>query len=96
MHTEVDTAEEGVGNDAPFLEKKPMAVALLTTEQVLSILLDAVSKGCYVEQDKSAGTAKAYHSGVVMFQAFQKGKDGPWICRFVNTEHIAGTGTTTT
>jgi hypothetical protein len=68
-----------------------MAVALLTTDRVLSILRDAVSKGCYIEQNKSAGTAKAYHSGDVVFQALQKGKDATWICRFLNTEHITWT-----
>ena len=68
-----------------------MAVALLTTERVLSILRDAVSKGCFIEHDKSAGTAKAYHNGDLVFQALQKGKGGPWIYRFVNTEHITWT-----
>jgi hypothetical protein len=71
-----------------------MAVALLTTDKIESILREAVSKGCYVEHDKSAGTAKAHHGGDVVFQALQKGKDGPWICRFVNTEHITWSGTT--
>ena len=37
-----------------------MPVALLTTDKVLAILREAVSKGCYVEHDKSAGTAKAH------------------------------------
>jgi hypothetical protein len=73
----------------------PMAVALLTNDKVLSILREAVSKGCYVEHDKSAGTAKAYRSGDLVFQGIQKDKDGPWICRFLNTEHISWTGTTT-
>jgi hypothetical protein len=72
-----------------------MPVALLRTETVESILRDAVGKGCYVEHDKSAGTAKAHRNGDVVFQALQKGKDGPWICRFVNTEHITWTDTTT-
>ena len=72
-----------------------MPVALLTTDRVESILRDAVSKGCYVEHDKSAGTAKAYHDGDLVFQALQKGKGGPWICRFLNTEHITWTGATT-
>ena len=71
-----------------------MPVALLTTDRVLSILRDAVTKGCYVEQDKSGGTAKAFHSGDLVLQALQKGNGGPWICRFVNTEHITWTGTT--
>jgi hypothetical protein len=39
-----------------------MPVALLTTDRVLSILRDAVGKGCYVEHDKSSGTAKVFHS----------------------------------
>jgi hypothetical protein len=64
-----------------------MAVALLTTNRVESILRDAVAKGCYVEHDKSAGTAKAHRNGDVVFQALQKGKGGPWICRFVKTDH---------
>jgi hypothetical protein len=72
-----------------------MPVALLTTDRVESILREAVSKGCYVEQDKSAGTAKAQRNGDVVFQAMQKGKGGPWICRFLNTDSIAWTGTTT-
>ena len=72
-----------------------MAVELLTTKTVESILRDAVDKGCYVEHSKSDGTAKAYHSGDLVFQSIQKGKDGPWICRFINTEHIIWTGTTT-
>jgi hypothetical protein len=72
-----------------------MPVALLTTERVLSILSDAVGKGCYVEHDKSAGTAKAFHDATLVFQALQKGKGGPWICRFVNTEEVSWTGTTT-
>lgn len=71
-----------------------MAVALVTTKTVESILRDAVDKGCYVEHSKSGGTAKAYHCGDLVFQSMQKGKDGPWICRFVNTEHITWTGTT--
>ena len=70
-----------------------MAVALLTTNTVELILRDAVDKGCYVEHSKSDGTAKAFHSGDLVFQSIQKGKDGPWICRFVNTEHITWTGT---
>ena len=72
-----------------------MPVALLTTDRVLSILRDAVTKGCYIEHDKVGGTAKAYHSGDLVFQAMQKGKDGPWICRFLNSDHIAWSGTTT-
>ncbi len=72
-----------------------MAVALLTTNKVESILRDAVDKGCYVEHSKSDGTAKAFHSGDLVFQSIQKGKDRLWICRFVNTEHITWTGTTT-
>jgi hypothetical protein len=72
-----------------------MSVALLTTNRVLSILRDAVAKGCFVEHDKSAGTAKAFHNGVLVFQALQKGKGGPWISRFVNTEEVSWTGTTT-
>ena len=71
-----------------------MPVALLTTDKVLSILREAVSKGCYVEHDKSAGTAKAHRNGDLVFQALQKGKDGPWICRFLNTESITWTETT--
>ncbi len=65
-----------------------MAVALLTTHKVRSILRDAADKGCSVEHDKSGGTAKAFYDGEVVFQALQKGNGGPWICRFVNTEHI--------
>ena len=72
-----------------------MTVALLTTKTVESILRDAVDKGCYVEHSKSDGMAKAYHGGDLVFQSIHKGKDGPWICRFVNTEHITWTGTTT-
>jgi hypothetical protein len=72
-----------------------MAVALLTTDRVLSILRDAVSKGCFIEHDKRAGTAKAFHDGVLVFQALQKGKGGPWISRFVNSEDITWTGSTT-
>jgi hypothetical protein len=71
-----------------------MPVALLTTDTVESILRDAVAKGCYVEHDKSAGTAKAHRDGDLVFQALQKGKGGPWICRFVNTESIKWTGAT--
>jgi hypothetical protein len=71
-----------------------MPVALLKTERVLSILRDAVSKGCYVEHDKSGGTAKAFHDGALVFQALQKGKGGPWMCRFISTDHITWSGTT--
>jgi hypothetical protein len=71
-----------------------MPVALLTNDRALSILHEAVSKGCYVEHDKSAGTAKAFHSGDLVFQALQMGKRGPWICRFLNTESITWTETT--
>jgi hypothetical protein len=72
-----------------------MAVALLTTDKVLAILREAVGKGCYIEHDKSAGTAKAHRDGDLVFQALQKGKDGPWICRFLSTETIVWTETTT-
>jgi hypothetical protein len=65
-----------------------MAVALLTTEKVESILRDAADKGCSVEHDKSAGAARAFHSGDLVFQALQKGTDGPWICRFVSRDHV--------
>jgi hypothetical protein len=65
----------------------------LTTDRVLSIPRDAVGKGCFVEHDKSAGTAKSHRDGDLVFQALQKGKDGHWICRFVNTEHITWTDT---
>ncbi len=71
-----------------------MAVALLMTEKVLSIFREAASKGCHVEHDETAGTAKAYHGGDLVFQAIQKGKDGPWICRFSDTEHMTWTGAT--
>jgi hypothetical protein len=70
-----------------------MPVSLLTTEQVESILRDAVRNGCYVEHDKSAGTAKAFHGGDLVFQAIQKGTGGPWIGRFVTTDQITWTGT---
>jgi hypothetical protein len=65
-----------------------MAVALLKTDKVLAILHEAVSNGCYIEHDKSAGTAKAHHSGALVFEALQKGKDGPWICRFLSAETV--------
>ena len=71
-----------------------MPVALLITDRVESILRDAVAKGCYIEHDKSSGTAKAFHSGHLVFQALQKGKGGPWICRFVNTDQVTWTGAT--
>ena len=71
-----------------------MAVALLTTNRVESILRNAVDKGCYVEHSKTDGTAKSFHSGDLVFQSIQKGKGGLWICRFVNSEHITWTGTT--
>ncbi len=70
-----------------------MAVALLTTSAVESILHDAVCKGCYVEHDKFAGTAKAFHDGDLVFQALQKGKGGPWMCRFISTDNITWTDT---
>jgi hypothetical protein len=70
-----------------------MPVSLLTTEKVESILREAVGKGCSVEHDESAGTAKAYHDGDLVFQALQKGTDGPWICRFVSRDHVNWTGT---
>jgi hypothetical protein len=73
----------------------PMPIALLTTDKVESILRDAVAKDCFVEHDKSAGTAKAFCNGDLVFQAIQKGKGGPWICRFVKTEEVSWTGTTT-
>ncbi len=72
-----------------------MAVALLTTNEVESILRDAADKGCYVEFSKSDGTAKAFQNCDLVFQSIEKGKDGLWICRFVNTEYITWTGTTT-
>ena len=71
-----------------------MPVALLTTDKVESTLRDAVTKGCYVEHDKSAGTAKAYHDGQLVFQAIQKSKGGSWICRFIQTEQITWIGAT--
>lgn len=71
-----------------------MAAALLTTDEVESILRDAVAKNCYVEHDKSAGTAKAYHDGELVFQAIQKGNGGSWICRFIQTEQITWIGAT--
>jgi hypothetical protein len=71
-----------------------MAVALLTTDRVLEILREAVSKGCYIEHDKSAGTAKAHRDGNLVFQGLQKGKGGPWICRFINTDTITWTNET--
>jgi hypothetical protein len=70
-----------------------MPVALLTTERVESILRDAVTKGCYVEHSKADGTAKAHRDGGLVFQALQKGRGGPWICRFINTDSITWTGT---
>ena len=36
------------------------------------------------------GQPKRHHSGDLVFQALQKGKDGPWICRFVNTDTSPG------
>ncbi len=51
-----------------------MAVALLTTDKVESILRDAVSKGCYVEHDKSAGTAKALPQWRLGIPSTPKGK----------------------
>lgn len=71
-----------------------MTVALLKTDRVLAILREAVNKGCYVEHDKSAGTAKAHRDGDLVFQGLQKGKDGPWICRFINTDTITWTNET--
>jgi hypothetical protein len=75
-----------------FFGARPMPVALLMTERVLTILCDAGSTGCYVEHDKSAGTAKAYDDENLVFQAIQKGRGGPWICRFVQTEQITWNG----
>jgi hypothetical protein len=89
--TGADTDESGVGDNAPFFGVRPMAVALLTTERIESILRDAVTKGSYVEHSKADGTAKAFRNFELVFQAIQKGQGGPWICRFTNTEHIAWT-----
>jgi hypothetical protein len=68
-----------------------MPVALFSTERVESILRDAVSTGCYIEQSKCDGTAKAYRDGDLVFQALQKGKGEPWICRFINSQHLTWT-----
>ena len=71
-----------------------MAVALLTTGEVESVLREAVDKGCYVEHSESDGTARAYpRADISVFQAIQKGKAGPWICQFVGTERITWTST---
>ena len=51
-----------------------MPVALLTTEAVESTLRDAVSKGCYIEHDKSGGTAKAYRKWRPGIPSTPKGK----------------------
>ena len=54
-----------------------MPVALLTTDRVLSILRDAVAKGCFVEHDKAAGTAKAFRNGGVVFQGCKRERADP-------------------
>ena len=73
-----DTADRGVEDDAPFFqEKQRWQWHSLTTNEVESILRDAVDKGCYVEHSKSDGTAKAFHSGDLVFQSIQKGKTDP-------------------
>ena len=72
-----------------------MPVALLTTDRVESILRDAVAKGCYVEHDKIRRNSQSSPQWGLGVPGTAKGKGGPWICRFVNTEEVSWTGTTT-
>jgi len=57
----------------------------LIVKNTVAILKDA---DFLVEADYKAGTVKAYDGDTVVYQAIQKGRGGPWIVRYQDTDKI--------
>lgn len=62
--------------------------ALGTTDQVKEWLAALKANDCSTDLRSDEGTAVAYDGETKVFAAIQKGRGGPWIIRFINSERI--------
>lgn len=63
-------------------------VGMLMTTAVKDYLKKLGDAGMEVKHDKDAGTAEVKDGDVVVFKALQKGRNGPWIVRYNNSENV--------
>ena len=62
--------------------------SLLTTDELEKYLRDLAANDCEVERDREAGTVTAFDGDDRVLAAIQKGRVGPWIVRFLDTDRI--------
>jgi len=63
-------------------------VGMLRTKQVKEYLDNLKTAGMDVKHDAKAGTAEVKDGEVVVFKAIQKGKGGPWIVKYANSDNV--------
>ena len=62
--------------------------SLLTTDELENYLAGLRANDCEVERDREAGTVTAFDGEDRVLAAIQKGRGGPWIVRFIDTDRI--------
>lgn len=62
--------------------------SLGTTAEVKDWLAVLKANDCSTDLRAIEGTATAYDGETKVFAAIQKGREGPWIIRFINSDRI--------
>lgn len=63
-------------------------VGMLDTKTLKGYLNRLKASGLAVYHDSKAGTAEAKDGETVVLKGIQKGKGGPWIVRYANSEQV--------
>lgn len=69
---------------APNQKPKPKFTSFLLPKSHVTAMVKAMKQaGLRVEQDKDAGTVKAFYGEHEVYRAIEKGRNQPWIVRHV-------------
>lgn len=63
-------------------------VGMLTTKDLKPLLKRLQDAGCKVDTKMFAGTTEVKDGDVVVLKGIQKGKGGPWIVRYADSENV--------
>ena len=62
--------------------------SLVNVDKMKEIVKTCKKAGCKITRNIGAGTVVATDGEKVVLQAMQKGRGGPWIAKFVDSERV--------
>ena len=66
-------------------------VCMMLTADLEPYLAGLAGNGCLLKRDRDAGTVVALDDDTPVLKAIQKGRGGPWIVRFIDSDRIQWT-----